>query len=99
MVWKNFNCLTLILFFISCTIFLPGKHKKYVWEKGWKENLDEFHLAYIGHCFETALEENMGLMNEVGQYNYDLFQEFKAHYIENIYFVDFDNSKNKKSAA
>ncbi len=63
------------------------------------ENLDEFHLAYIGHCFETALEENMGLMNEVGQYNYDLFQEFKAHYIENIYFVDFDNSKNKKSAA
>lgn len=64
------------------------------------ENLDEFHLAYIEHCFELALEENMGLMNEVGRYNQGLLEEYKSQYLENIYFVEFDKkSKNKKSAA
>lgn len=63
------------------------------------ESLDDFHIAYIDYCFKQALEDNLGLINQVGAYNLELFEEYKIKYLENIYFLEVPEDKKKKSAA
>jgi hypothetical protein len=52
------------------------------------ETLDEFQLHFIEMCFHQALEEQMGMMTEVEEYNYHLFEEYKAYKFEEKYGVD-----------
>lgn len=42
------------------------------------EQLDEFQLYFIEMCFKKDLEENMGMITQVEEYNYQLFQDYKA---------------------
>lgn len=42
------------------------------------DHLTEFQLHFIDMCFKQSIDEKMGLMTEVEQYNYHLFLEYKA---------------------
>ncbi len=49
--------------------------------------LDDFQVNFIDMCFRQSLDEKMGLMSEIEQYNYHLFEEFKIQNIERMYGI------------
>ncbi len=57
------------------------------------DELDDFQLHFLEMCFKQALDDKMGLMTEVEQYNYHLFEEFKLKKLEDFYTVDSDYFK------
>lgn len=40
--------------------------------------LDDFQIHFIEMCFKRAIEENIGMLTELENYNYHVFQEFKS---------------------
>jgi hypothetical protein len=52
------------------------------------EALDEFQLQFIELCFRQALEDQMGMMTEVEEYNYQLFEEYKSYLFAQKYGID-----------
>lgn len=54
------------------------------------DHLTEFQLHYIEMCFKQSIDEKMGLMTDVEQYNYHLFEEFKAMKFQEAYGIDKD---------
>lgn len=57
------------------------------------ENLDEFQLNFIEMCFKQSLDNKMGIMTDVEEYNLHLFEEFKLRQLEEMYGVDGDYFK------
>ena len=57
------------------------------------EELDDFQIHFLEMCFKQALDDKMGLMTEVEQYNYHLFEEYKLKKLEDYYTVDSDYFK------
>lgn len=49
--------------------------------------LDAFQIQFIEMCFKQSLDERMGLMSEVEQYNYHLFEDFKSQAFEEKYGI------------
>ncbi|MEX1099724.1 MAG: hypothetical protein WEB87_04820 [Bacteriovoracaceae bacterium] len=49
--------------------------------------LDPFQIQFIEMCFKQSLDEKMGLMSEVEQYNYHLFEDFKSQKFEEKYGI------------
>ena len=52
------------------------------------EDLDEFQLRFIEMCFAQSLDEKMGLMTDMEEYNLHLFEEFKLRKLEEQYGID-----------
>ncbi len=52
------------------------------------EELDNFQIHFIEMCFQQSLDDKMGLMTEVEEYNLHLFEEFKLLKLEEEYGVD-----------
>ena len=40
--------------------------------------LDDFQIHFIEMCFKRTLEENIGMLTELEDYNYHVFQEYKS---------------------
>lgn len=57
------------------------------------EELDDFQINFIEMCFKQSIDEKMGLMTEVENYNYHLFEEYKLRKIEDMYGIDPDYLK------
>ena len=57
------------------------------------ENLDEFQLNFIEMCFKQSLDNKMGIMTDVEEYNLHLFEEFKLRQLGEMYGVDGDYFK------
>lgn len=57
------------------------------------DSLDEFNILYIRKWFEQTLENQMGMLTEIEQYNYFLFQD----YLEESLYADYI-SNYKRSA-
>lgn len=49
--------------------------------------LESFQIHFIDMCFKQSIDDKMGLMSEIEQYNYHLFEEFKIQNIERMYGV------------
>ncbi len=60
------------------------------------EGLDEFQIHFIEMCFQQAIDDQMGMMGEVENYNYNLFHHYKSKMLEEKYGID--PSYFKKSA-
>lgn len=56
--------------------------------------LDDFQINFIEMCFKQSIDEKMGLMTEVENYNYHLFEEFKIQSIEKMYGIDPESIKS-----
>jgi hypothetical protein len=54
------------------------------------DHLTEFQLHYIEMCFKQSIDEKMGLMTDIEQYNYHLFEEYKAMKFQQDYGIDED---------
>lgn len=52
------------------------------------DHLTEFQLHYIEMCFKQSIDEKMGLMTDIEQYNYHLFEEFKSLKFQEDYGID-----------
>lgn len=48
-------------------------------------DLGPFQLNFIEMCFKRALDEQMGMMNEVEFKNYQMFLRYKTEYTEDFY--------------
>ncbi|MCT4641359.1 MAG: hypothetical protein N4A33_03610 [Bacteriovoracaceae bacterium] len=54
------------------------------------DTLTEFQLHFLEMCIKKNLDENIGVMNDVEEYNYTLFQEYKLIKFEQEYGLDPD---------
>lgn len=52
------------------------------------ENLDDFQINFIEMCFKQSLDDKMGIMTDVEEYNLHLFEEFKLRQLEDMYGID-----------
>jgi hypothetical protein len=59
--------------------------------------LDEFSIHYLEMCFKQLIDEQMGLMSELEEYNYELFNEFKLHYFSGFGPLEDDDDDYKKA--
>ena len=51
-------------------------------------SLDNFQIQFIEMCFQQSLDEKMGLMTDVEEYNLHIFEEFKLRKLEEQYGID-----------
>jgi hypothetical protein len=61
--------------------------------------LDEFSIHYIEMAFKQLLDDHMGMLTELEDYNYQLFKEFKLHYFSGFDEGDFDYLDDYKKAS
>ena len=54
------------------------------------DGLDNFQINFIEMCFKQSLDNKMGMMTEMEEYNLHLFEEFKLRQIEEKYGIDPD---------
>jgi len=52
------------------------------------DHLTEFQLHYIEMCFKQSIDEKMGLMTDIEQYNYHLFEEFRSMRFHEYYGIE-----------
>lgn len=52
------------------------------------ENLDDFQIHFVEMCFKQSLDNKMGIMSEIEEYNLHLFEEFKLRQLESMYGID-----------
>ena len=57
------------------------------------EDLDEFQINFIEMCFKQSIDDKMGLLTEIEQFNLHLFEEYKIRQLEEMYGVDPDYFK------
>ena len=57
------------------------------------DELDEFQLHFVEMCFKQSLDDKMGMMTELEEYNLHLFEEFKLRKLEQMYGIDPDYIK------
>lgn len=60
------------------------------------ENLDDFQINFVEMCFKQAIDDKMGIMTDVEEYNLHIFEEFKLRKLENLY--NFEPDVFKKAA-
>jgi len=51
-------------------------------------DLDSFQTNFIDMCFKQSLDEKMGMMGDIENYNYHLFQEFRLKEFQSQYGIE-----------
>ena len=59
--------------------------------------LDEFSVHFINMCFKQLLDDQMGLLTELEEYNFSLFEEFKSNYFTGISRSELSDKIKKAS--